>query len=76
MQKERFTFFIKASDDGRSSVKEIVHCKDCTTGSLKISVISGVSKKSKQYWLPGIQEDQCKHTKHKPKHHWFKNFFS
>lgn len=41
MQKERFTFFIKASDDGRSSVKEIVHCKDCTTGSLKISVISG-----------------------------------
>ncbi|KAL9442678.1 hypothetical protein AB3S75_021072 [Citrus x aurantiifolia] len=40
IRKERFTLFIKASDDGRSSVKEIVHCKDCTTGSINRKLIS------------------------------------
>lgn len=52
MKKERIAYLIKTSDDGSSSVREVVHCKDCSTGTLKKrSVISKVSKISKQYWL-------------------------
>lgn len=40
IHRDRTGSLIKASDDGSSSVWEIVHCKDCSTGSINRKLIS------------------------------------